>query len=164
MRVLFLGQVNQRKGIVPLLEAINKLKDEPIEFTFVGPVQFELPQEFRLRPRIKWIGHVPHGETARHYEYADLMIFPTFSDGFGLTQLEAQGWHLPIVASRFCGDVVQDGRNGLLLPEVSADAIVSALTKLLRQPAELRRMSNASSVDAQFSLGSVGKRWNELID
>lgn len=164
MRVLFLGQVNLRKGIGPLLEAIDKLRDEPIEFTFVGPVQFEIPHDVRLQPRIKWIGHVPHGETARHYEYADLMIFPTFSDGFGLTQLEAQGWRLPIIASRSCGDVVQDGRNGLLLPEVSADAIASALTKLLRQPAELRRMSNASSVDAQFSLDSVGKRWNELID
>ena len=164
MRVLFLGQVNLRKGIGPLLEAINKLRDEPIEFTFVGPIQLEIPREFLLAPQIKWTGHVPHGETAAHYEYADLMIFPTFSDGFGLTQLEAQGWHLPIVASRFCGDVVQDGRNGLLLPEVSADAIVSALKKLLRQPAELRAMSNASSVDAQFSLDSVGKRWNELID
>lgn len=164
MRVLFLGQVNLRKGIGPLLEAIKKLKDEPIEFTFVGPIQLEVPRDILLQPRVKWIGHVPHGETAGHYRYADLMIFPTFSDGFGLTQLEAQGWHLPIIASRFCGDVVQDGRNGLLLPEVSAAAIASALAKLLRQPAELRRMSNASSVDAQFSLDSVGKRWNELID
>jgi glycosyltransferase involved in cell wall biosynthesis len=94
---------------------------------------------------------------------ADLMIFPTFSDGFGLTQLEAQSWQLPVVASRFCGEVVKNGRNGVLLPEVSADVIATALKDLLMQPGSLRKMSESSLVDAEFSLDNVGKKWNELL-
>lgn len=164
MRVLFLGQVNLRKGIGPLLDAIRKLRDKPIEFTFVGPLQFDIPPDLKLDSKIRWLGPVPHNETSGYYMNADLMIFPTFSDGFGLTQLEAQSWHLPIVASRFCGEVVEAGRNGLLLPEVSAEAIAAALKGLLMQPGALRKMSEASFVDEKFSLESVGKSWNELLD
>ena len=163
MRVLFLGQVNLRKGIEPLLKVTQMLRAEPVEFTFVGPIQVGVPNEFRAEPRIKFTGHVPHGDTSGYYDSGDLMIFPTFSDGFGLTQLEAQSWRLPIVASKFCGDVVEDGRNGLLLPEVSAEAIAAALIKLLKHPEQLKRMSESSFVAEKFSLAHVGKMWNELI-
>ena len=95
---------------------------------------------------------------------ADLMIFPTFSDGFGLTQLEAQSWRLPVVASRFCGEVVKEGSNGVVLPEVSAEAITTVLTSLLMQPDVLSKMSERSFVDAQFSLDGVGQKWKELFD
>jgi glycosyltransferase involved in cell wall biosynthesis len=54
---------------------------------------------------------VTHCGTDAFYERADLFLFPTLSDGFGLTNLEAQAWSLPIVASRFCGEVVRDGVN-----------------------------------------------------
>jgi glycosyltransferase involved in cell wall biosynthesis len=38
-------------------------------------------------------------------------VFPTFSDGFGLTQLEAQAWILPIITTNFCGKLVEDEQN-----------------------------------------------------
>ena len=73
-----------------------------------------IPERFRDASGVHW--HGPRGETAaRFYREADVFLFPTLSDGFGLTQLEAQAWRLPVIASRFCGDVVQDGVNGLLL-------------------------------------------------
>jgi glycosyltransferase involved in cell wall biosynthesis len=164
MQVLFLGQVNLRKGVGPLLDAIRKLRDKPIEFTFVGPLQLDVPSDMMLESKIRWVGLVSHSETSEYYMNADLMIFPTFSDGFGLTQLEAQSWQLPVVASRLCGEVVEDGRNGVLLPEVSAEAIATTLTHLLMHPGLLSKMSESSFVDVQFSLQNVGTKWNELLD
>ena len=58
-----------------------------------------------------------------HYRASDLLVFPSHSDGFGMAQIEAQGWGLPIVASRNCGRVVRDGETGFLLDEVSPPAI-----------------------------------------
>ena len=151
LRVLFLGQINLRKGIEPLLDAVRLLTGEPIEFWFVGPLQVSIAN-IALHRQIRWTGSVPRGDAAKYYQNADIFIFPTFSDGFGLTQLEAQAWNLPIVSSRFCGTVVKEGRNGLLLPEVSASTIAAVLRKLLAEPACLRALSdNSQHAERDFS-------------
>lgn len=156
LRVLFLGQICLRKGVDALLHAIQLLQDEPIEFWFVGPIQVELPNALRSDSRVHWIGSVPRSQTSDYYRKADVFIFPTLSDGFGLTQLEAQAWKLPVIASPFCGSVVEDGINGLVLSEVSSNAIVNALTGVLRSPQKLQQMSDASHVSERFSLASIG--------
>ncbi len=155
LRVLFLGQVNLRKGLAPLMEAIDLLQDQDVEFWFVGPIQITVPPALQQNARVKWIGPVPGSQTAPYYQQADVFIFPTFSDGFGLTQLEAQAWKLPVIASRFCGDVVQDGVNGLLLSEISAEAIATVLLNLLRNPDRLRHLAEQSEVGEKFSLDSL---------
>jgi glycosyltransferase involved in cell wall biosynthesis len=158
LRVLFLGQINVRKGVIPLLEAAQRMEGNPVEFWFVGPRQLDLPQS----DQVKWFGIAPRGEVSSYYRDADVFILPTFSDGFGLTQLEAQSWKLPVIASRNCGDVVTDGFNGLMLHHVSADAIVNALEQLLRTPETLQMMSNNSRVDDRFSLRSLAASLSSL--
>lgn len=155
MRVLFLGQINLRKGAEPLLEAVKLLSGEPIEFWFVGPIQIPVSAQLKRERQARWLGSVSRSETAGYYRQADLFIFPTFSDGFGLTQLEAQAWRLPIVASKFCGDVVRNGKNGILLPEVSGEAIAKVLLDLAHNPDRLREMAAQSGVDEKFSLSSL---------
>ncbi len=134
---------------------MEELQNEPIELSVVGRELCEIPPHLRGLPNVNWIGSVPRGITAKYYQSADAFIFPTFSDGFGLTQLEAQAWKLPVVASRFCGEVVKDGVNGLLLKEVSAEAIASALRRLLKEPSLLHSMSEHSAVGAEFSLEAI---------
>jgi glycosyltransferase involved in cell wall biosynthesis len=164
LHVLFLGQINLRKGMEPVLEAIGMLDAEPIAFTFVGPVQFTIPNELRNHPKVRWIGHVPRGRTEHFYREADVFLFPTFSDGFGMTQLEAQAWKLPVIASKFCGDVVIDGQNGCVLPEVTADAIATVLRRCCAEPAWLQRMSDRSAVDKRLDLDSIGEQWLRVFD
>ena len=113
LRVLFLGQVNLRKGVEPLLDAIRLLSGEPIEFTFVGPVQISIPADLRNNRQVHWHGPAPRPATGQFYKDADVFLFPTFSDGFGLTQLEAQAWKLPVITTRFCGEVVEHGQKWL---------------------------------------------------
>src|SRR4051794_15627738 len=109
LRVLFLGQINLRKGVAHLLEAVELLSVEHVEFWFVGPLQIRVPQELRQHRQIKWFGVAPRGKAESYYRDADVFILPTLSDGSGLTQLEAQAWKLPVIASRYCGDVVRGG-------------------------------------------------------
>jgi glycosyltransferase involved in cell wall biosynthesis len=87
---------------------------------------------------------------------------PTLSDGFGLTQLEAQSWKLPVIASRYCGEVVRDDSNGVILEEVSGRAIADALLRLLRSPETLSAMSMRSGVDDRFSLRMLGESLKKL--
>jgi glycosyltransferase involved in cell wall biosynthesis len=155
LRVLFLGQINLRKGVRELLDAVRLLSSEPVEFWFVGPVQLAIPELMRRHNSIKWYGPVSRSDAAKYYSAADLFIFPTLSDGFGLTQLEAQSWKLPIIASSHCGAVVDDGRNGSVLSAVSGESIAQALLHLMRAPALLQEMSDRSGVAECCSLQSL---------
>ena len=90
-------------------------------------------------------------------------MFPTHSDGFGLTQLEAQAWKLPIISSRFCGEVVTHGRNGLVLDSIDARNIERAVRTLLEQPEKLRAMS-ARSVDMEdYGLAALRSRLDAVV-
>ena len=158
LRLLFVGQVNYLKGTIPLLEAMRELADQPVELTVVGGVGCDVPQTFHQLRNVKWIGSVPRGRTAEFYQAADALVFPSFGDGFGLVQLEAQAWKLPVIASRNCGEVVADGVNGLRLAEVSGPAIATAVRRCLNEPGLLPRLSGQSRVDPRFSLTHIGRQ------
>ena len=75
----------------------------------------------------------------QYYQQSDVFILPTHSDGFGLTLLEAAAFGLPIIASPFCGEVVHNGVNGLVIPEVSAEAIVESVASMIDDPAMVQK-------------------------
>jgi glycosyltransferase involved in cell wall biosynthesis len=163
LRVLFLGQVSLRKGISLIFDAIPLLAGQPVEFRIVGPIQVPLPEQLARHPMVRFLGPVPRSEAMQQYQWADLFLFPTFSDGFGLTQLEAQAWKLPIIASHFCGDVVTHGRNGRLLDELSGEAIAQIIRSFLREPRELERMSVASGIEERFTIGALAESLTSLV-
>ena len=155
MRVLFLGQVNLRKGVHKLLDAVLFLKRAPIEFVFVGPIQMSIPRAIQDQPGVKFIGPVARREAGQHYRDADLFIFPTFSDGFGLTQLEAQSWKLPIVTTDRCGEVVEDGINGVILRDINGETIANTLLDLSRDPQQLQAFADACAINDRFKLDAL---------
>jgi glycosyltransferase involved in cell wall biosynthesis len=158
LRVLFLGQVNLRKGVARLLKAAQALRNEPVEFWMVGPRQCRPPEQLRRLKNVRWLGRVAHPNAAQYYRDADIFILPTLSDGFALTQLEAQAHGLPVIASRRCGEVVRDGINGIVLEEPTPDAIVAALQLCLRNPDQLAQFSENATVDERFSLSCLGAK------
>ena len=164
LKVLFLGQIIIRKGIAEILKAIALLSNAPIEFWFVGEIKINLTEKFQNHPQIKWLGSVPRNQTDEYYQQADVFLFPTHSDGFGITQLEAQSWQLPIVASQFCGAVVKNKFNGLILPQVTPEAIAKAITFCLENPKELTKYShNSTQILPNFSLDKLAKRMANII-
>src|SRR6266516_2130682 len=162
MRVLFLGLINLRKGVARLLEAARILCDEPVEFWMVGPVEIANASTITSARRVKWFGPVTRKQAAGFYRNADLLILPTLSDGFAITQLEAQAHGLPIIASKFCGKVVENGVNGIILDEPSAACIAYAIRDCIANPDRVQELAEASVLDNKFSLSSVGQRLAEL--
>jgi glycosyltransferase involved in cell wall biosynthesis len=161
MRVLFLGQVNLRKGVSRLLQAAQTLRDEPVEFWMVGPVQ--IANETAVdNARVKWFGPVTRKETAEKYRAADVFILPTLSDGFAITQLEAQAYGLPVISSKCCGGVVENGRNGVILEEPSAECIAAAIRDCVADPNRLRILAARSHVQNEFTTGMLGQRLQNL--
>ena len=127
-------------------------------------MQISIPHHLRNDPRLRWLGSVTRNEANKFYQDADLLVFPTLSDGFGLTQLEAQAWSLPIIASQFCGDVVRNGVNGIVLDELSPDAISAALRSCLREPERLCALALNAITGDQFSLKAAAKNLLGLFE
>lgn len=164
LRVLFLGQISLRKGAGVLLEAARQLAEEPVVFWFVGQRHASISYNAGPAANVEWFGSVPRGQTARYYRDADVFVFPTFSDGFGLTQLEAQAWKLPVIASQFCGEVVQDSHNGILLQELTPHAIAQALRKCITSPKLLESFSARAAATGASALIELGRRLAAIVD
>ncbi|MGP3726344.1 glycosyltransferase family 4 protein [Cereibacter sphaeroides] len=156
LRLLFLGQVILRKGIDLVLEAMRLLPDMPLQLDVVGTVGIPVPATAAADPRIRFHGAVPRSATRRFYRQADLFLFPTRSDGFGLTQLEALSAGVPVIASERCGEVVEDGRNGAILRALDAGALAKLLDGLAADPAQIAALRHGARLDSRFALDSLG--------
>jgi glycosyltransferase involved in cell wall biosynthesis len=150
LQALFLGSVILRKGVGQLFDAIRMLKNEPVDFTFAGPIGVKIPDEISQLPNVRFLGPVDKATAEKLYREADIFLFPTLSDGFGLTQLEALGHGIPVIASKNCGRVVEHGTNGLLLPAVTPEAIAEAVMQFLRDPQLARRLGARARVPEAF--------------
>lgn len=164
LRVLFLGSLIARKGIGEVLEAARLMAGQPVEFHLVGPGGDQLKSRLQGLPNVFDHGPVARQQVHQHFAAADLFILPTHSDGFALTQLEAQAHGLPVIASRHCGDVVRDGENGLLLPEVSGAALAAAIGRYLDDPALLdAHCAKADGALARFAPDRVIEQLQAVV-
>lgn len=141
LRVLWLGTLSLRKGIVYAIEAARRLEQWNVDFTFAGPVDVRLPA---LPANCTYIGRIPGTEVGTQYSSHDIFILPTLSDGFGLTQLEAMAHGLPVIATRNCGEVVQHGVSGLIVPPENSRSLADALLEISQDSGKLEAMSVAA--------------------
>ena len=127
-RVMFSGQIGQRKGIAYLVDAF-RLADIPgSELVLVGaPVGSEAPWS-RL-PNVRHVPHVPRWKLPELYAQADVFVFPSLVEGFGLTPLEAMACGVPVIVSThtFADDVIENGKDGYIVPVRNAEAIAKLL-------------------------------------
>ena len=144
LKVLFLGALTMRKGVLEALEAARVLAEQPVHFVFTGANSEGHGALLGQQPNITWHEHVPRDRVSEFYRDADVFLFPTHSDGFGMTQIEALASGLPVISSRNCAAIVEHGRTGLLLEMVSVDAVVRAVRFCLDHPGKLAGMSVAA--------------------
>jgi glycosyltransferase involved in cell wall biosynthesis len=76
------------------------------------------------------VGKVLREEALRLFRESDVFVLPTMSDGFALTQLEAMTFGMPVIATRRCGEVVEDGVDGLIVPAGDSEALAGAIARL----------------------------------
>jgi len=138
------------------------LRNEPVEFWLVGPVQVTNTSTIGDAGRVKWFGAVTRDKAAEFYRNADVFILPTLSDGFAITQLEAQAYGLPVISSPLCGKVVESGRNGIILEGPTASRIAAALRDCMANPDRLQKFAAASRVPDKFTMQALANRLQEL--
>lgn len=147
--LLFFSNLLTSKGIHVFLDACRLLAERGCVFNCVlgGAPTAEmsltdlerLVQEKGLTSHSNCRGPVYGEEKARLFSEADIFVFPTLDEAFGLVALEAMMAGLPIVASRTGAvpDLVEEGKNGFLVEPGDTVALADAMQKLISDP-ELR--------------------------
>lgn len=164
LTVLWLGKVILRKGIQYVVEAARLLEDRDIEFRVVGPIGITDEAIQSAPSNMTFEGPVPRDQTPNIYQSADLFVLPTLSDGFAITQLEAMAYGLPVIATPRCGRVVEDQKQGFVVPPWDVDALAESIVKLDDDRTRLEKMSGFATEKAQqFTLDRVAKNLVSIV-
>ena len=134
------------KGLVPLLEAVAKLRTErEVELLVIGNPRPDgrvarAIERLGLGPAVRCVTGISDEELARQYGQAEVAVVPSLYEGFSLPAIEAMACGVPLVATTggALPEVVgTDGDTGLLVPPGDPGALATAIARLLDDP-ELR--------------------------
>lgn len=154
--VLWAGPFSLRKGAHYMMEAWRGLAAGAVaRLDVYGSVT--VPSRV-LTPRmdnIKFHGSVPRAQLFEAYQKADVLVFPTLSDGFGMVVTEALAHGLPVITTDQAGaaDLINSD-NGLIVPAADAEALKEALVWCLDNRPQLMQMRHhalATSRNRQWS-------------
>jgi len=146
-RILYVGRLELLKGVQYLLQAFSELRLPGGELWLVGPVLPEMgPILTRYGGRqVRIVGEVPHAELPEYYRGADVLVFASVNDAFGLVILEALASGLPVIATEHSGgpDVIEDKVHGFVIPIRDMNALKERLRYLFDHRDEARAMGMA---------------------
>jgi phosphatidylinositol alpha-mannosyltransferase len=153
LRIAFVGQAVERKGLPLLLRAFEALREHvPTELTVIGPTEAELSPMMLDPTGISVLGKVDEDEKRRVLEQADVLCAPSLGgESFGMVLTEAFAAGTPVIASDIAGyrDVVRNGVDGVLVPRGNAQALAEALRDLYDEPVRRREMATAAANDVE---------------
>src|SRR3954466_8492707 len=146
LRLAFVGQAVERKGLPVLLRAFEALRDHvDVELMIVGADRDEVePLLLDGTQGVNVLGKVSDAEKAQALASADLLVAPSLGgESFGMVLTEAFAAGTPVVASDIPGyrDVVRDGVDGVLVPPGDATALAETLRDLAVAPRQRAAMA-----------------------
>ena len=146
LKVVFVGSLSQRKGLSYLFEAVEKL-GQSVELTIIGrKIDAECAPLDAALARHRWIESLPHDEVLSEMRAHDVLVFPSLFEGFGMVITEAMSQGLPVITTPHTAgpDVIENGRDGFIVPIRSSADIAEKLTFLRENPDELNAMKIAA--------------------
>ncbi len=167
-RILFVGQISQRKGIKYLLEAVKNLHLKEAELILMGGV---IGSGNGLRPYeglFKHIAAVPYSELPQHYQSADIFVYPSLHEGSALAIYEALASGLPVITTPNAGSVVRDGEEGFVVPIRDVEALMGKMLLLyrdreLRKTMSLKARKRAESFSWEHYRQRLGKFVEDVL-
>ena len=150
---VFVGRIVREKGINELVSAFVRLnkKHTDTRLLLVGPYEENLdpilPETKRVIDECEAIEAVGSQKDVRpFYEQSDVLVFPSYREGFPNVVIEAGAMDLPSIVTDINGsrEIIVDQENGLIIPPCDEDALYSAMEWMFNHPEERKRMGQKS--------------------
>jgi len=185
-RIVFAGTLKPQKGIMALLKAFHRVSecDEGARLVVAGKdthrddrsyretLLKELKLPVKTMQKIEWLGHVPLDQLSDLYGSAQVCVFPSLIESFGLVAVEAMASGRPVIFSNRCAgpEIIDDGVSGFLVDPLDDGEIASRISTLIGNPDLSATMGEqaARSARNRFSIercaGSTLKYFEDLIN
>ena len=166
-----IAELHPRKGLMYLLKACEILTKKEFNYKCIIIGEGEQRKEIesfikthQLEKYIKLLGRrheIPHLLAA-----SDVFVLPSLNEAFGLVLLEAMMAGLPIIATNNGGipEIIEDGKNGILVPPKDAESLAKAVEKILSSPKLREKMSeqNQEDVREKFEVKDMVNKTEEV--
>ena len=151
-RLLFVGTINQRKGIKYLVEAMRLLRSRNVHLTVCGRIVDDLKIFEPFASQIEVRPSVSFSELKKAYQEADLFVFPSIVEGFAQVLLESLASGLPILSTTHTAapDLIEDGIHGFVVEPRRPDLLAEKVEWLIDHPAQLAEMRHAARQRAEL--------------
>ncbi len=155
----FVGRINRDKGVNELIEAFCTVREAHSNAVLLliggeddkNPIDSRLMQIAQKDDRIVMTGNVPSHEVSAYMAAMDVLVHPTYREGFGKVIQEAMGMRLPVITTDIPGpsEVIEDGVSGLLARVKDSADLAEKMERLLTEPATRRALSDAGRTRAE---------------
>lgn len=169
--ILFVGRLNEAKGVRQMIEALDMLKDHKNWIAVLagdGEVSEtrDAIRKLRLHDRVEVPGWLEPDEVSRLWQRGDAFVLPSFIENLPLSIIESFAHGVPVISTSVGSipELIDDGRTGLLIPTGDSQALASALRQLIDDPDLHRSLMKAGlqEFEARFEIGGYVSRLTSL--
>jgi glycosyltransferase involved in cell wall biosynthesis len=170
--VLYVGKPTKRRNLPNLIRAFSRLKERrglPHKLLLIGTslpgVSFDpLITELGLQSEVVKIGYASHAEMVLAYNAADVMVYPSSYEGFGMPVLEAMACGTPVIALDNTAFPEFAGGVACLLPDADVGTLETGITDLLGDGERRARMAvDGPRRAAEYDWRIVTRRYLDLM-
>lgn len=175
LKIIMVGRLVSTKGPLLLLQAIERIRNQgvAISLTLVGdgPERADLEtflQHHRLAEVVTLTGALNHDQTLQRVAAADLFILASFAEGIPVSLMEAMALGVPCISTYIAGipELIENERDGILVPAGSVDDLANAILRLAHDPELRRRLAETARdrVLREYSLSDNLKLLASMLD
>jgi len=171
--VTFAGRLEPQKGVPTLLEAWPHVcRYFPMAHLYIigdgsqKPFLQRQAKELNTHNSVYFLNELPASLVRQHLQISDVFVLPSHAEGISNVLLEAIALGIPCVSTAIGGnvDVIENGKEGILVPEEDSSALGEAILQFLKDPITRQNMAQAArqKVELKFSLSRVLKSYESL--
>lgn len=151
LRVLFVGNLIERKGLHTLLAAVALPQARGCELSIVGREDVDPGYTTRVQKlaekcggRVRFLGRLTGPALRQAYRESDILAVPSSYEGFGIVYLEGMAAGLPALATTAgaAAEIIEDGKSGFLVPPENPRILADRLVRLANDPRRLAEMQS----------------------
>lgn len=145
IRFIFVGAVNFRKGANFLLSAWEKASLENVELIVCGHIYKAMRREIKKyqNKNVQFLGFAPNWKQLM--KESDVFVFPTLLEGSAKAVFEALSYGLPVITTLNAGSVVEDGKDGFIVPIGNSEAIAEKIRYFYNNHDKIKEMGKLAS-------------------
>jgi len=178
--ILFVGRLNEQKGLEYLIEAINIAKDKipDIKLLIIGEGNYKttlkrLVDYLKISNCVEFLGAMSHKEIVYFYNLANIFVLPSITskigtEGLGLVLLEAMAAKVPVIGTSTGGVrfIIKNKETGILVKEKNSEKLASAIVLLLSdKKLKEKIIINANKfVNDNYSWDVIVNKFNNLYE